>query len=126
MRGGVFFDTNLLVYAALQPDRRSERARTLLARGGTVSVQVLNEFANVARRELRRPWPEVTQALSDTRALCRPPLPIGLATHEAALGIAGRLGYACTTASSSRRRSKPAARRSTRKTCKAGRSSKAP
>ncbi len=93
MRGGVFFDTNLLVYAALQPDRRSERARTLLARGGTVSVQVLNEFANVARRKLRRPWPEVTQALSDIRALCRPPLPISLATHEAALGIAGRLGY---------------------------------
>ena len=45
MKGGVFFDINLLVYAALQPDPRSNRARDLLARGGTVSVQVLNEFA---------------------------------------------------------------------------------
>jgi predicted nucleic acid-binding protein len=94
VKGGVFFDTNLLVYAALQPDARSERARGLLARGGAVSVQVLNEFANVARRKLRKPWPEVTRALSDIRALCSPPLPITLATHEAALGIAGRLGYA--------------------------------
>ena len=93
MRGGAFFDTNLLVHAALQPDPRSERARGLLARGGAVSVQVLNEFANVAGRKLRRPWPEVAQALSDIRALCPPPLPITLATHEAALGIAGRLGY---------------------------------
>ncbi|GAA0608028.1 PIN domain-containing protein [Craurococcus roseus] len=93
MRGGVFFDANLLVHAVLQPDPRSERARDLLARGGAVSVQVLNEFANVARRKLREPWPEVAQALSDIRVLCSPPLPITLATHEAALGIAARLGY---------------------------------
>jgi predicted nucleic acid-binding protein len=93
VRGVAFFDTNLLVYAALQPDPRSERARDLLARGGAVSVQVLNEFANVARRKLRKPWTEVTQALSDIRAFCSPPLPITLTTHEAALGIAGRLGY---------------------------------
>jgi predicted nucleic acid-binding protein len=93
VKGGVFFDTNLLVYAALQPDPRSDRARDLLARGGVVSVQVLNEFANVARRKLGRPWPEVRQALADIRAFCPPPLPITLATHEAALGIADRLGY---------------------------------
>lgn len=93
MRGGAFLDTNLLVYAALQPDARSDRARALLAEGGTISVQVLNEFADVARRKLNRPWPEVRQALADVRALCPPPLPITLATHEAALGIAARLGY---------------------------------
>lgn len=93
MSADAFLDTNLLIYAALQPDPRSERARALLAQGGTVSVQVLNEFANVARRKLRRPWPEVAQALASIRALCPPPLAITLATHEAALGIAGRLGY---------------------------------
>ena len=93
MKGAAFFDTNLLVCAALRPDARSDRARSLLVEGGVVSVQVLDEFANVARRKLRRPWPEVRQALADIRALCRPPLPITLATHEAALGIADRLGY---------------------------------
>jgi predicted nucleic acid-binding protein len=92
MRGAAFLDNNLLVHAALRPDARSDRACALLAEGGVVSVQVLNEFANVARRKLRRPWPEVRRALADIRALCPPPLPITLAAHEAALGIAGRLG----------------------------------
>jgi predicted nucleic acid-binding protein len=93
LSGGAFFDTNVLIYAALQPDPRSDRARALLAQGGAVSVQVLNEFANVARRKLRKPWPEVAQALTAVRALCPPPLPVTLATHEAALGIAARFGY---------------------------------
>ena len=93
MKGGAFLDANLLIYAALQPDARSDRAGALLAAGGVISVQVLNEFANVARRKLRRPWGEVREALAGIRALCSPPLPITLATHEAALGIAGRLGY---------------------------------
>jgi predicted nucleic acid-binding protein len=92
VKGSAFFDTNLLIYAALQPDARSDRARAVLSEGGVISVQVLNEFANVARRKLLRPWPEVRQALADIRALCPPPLALTLATHEAALGIAGRLG----------------------------------
>ena len=54
-----FLDTNVLLYASLQPDPRSEAARALLARRGTISVQVLNEFANVASRKLRRSWPEI-------------------------------------------------------------------
>jgi len=88
-----FLDTNVLLYAALQPDGRSDAARAVLARGGVVSVQVLNEFAAVARRKLRRPWPEVRQALAAIRALCRPPLALTLDTHDAALGIAERHGF---------------------------------
>jgi predicted nucleic acid-binding protein len=89
----VFLDTNILVYAALQPNRRSETARALLARRGTISVQVLNEFANVARRKLRRPWPEISQALAAIRVLCAPPLPITLTAHKAAVAIADETGY---------------------------------
>lgn len=89
-----FLDTNVLVYAALQPDPRSDAARALLHGGGVVSVQVLNEFANVARRKLRRPWPEVLQALAAIRALCPASRPITAATHEAALALAERMGYA--------------------------------
>lgn len=89
----VFFDTNILVYAALQPDPRSDTARALLVRRGSVSVQVLNEFANVAHRKLRRPWPDIMRALAAIRVLCAPPLPVTLATHEAALTIAGCTGY---------------------------------
>ncbi len=58
-----------------------------------ISVQVLNEFVNVAHRKLRRPWPEIAMAVSAIRDLCPPPAPITLATHEAALGVANRAGY---------------------------------
>ena len=88
-----FLDTNVLLYATLQPDPRSEAARSLLAGRGTISVQVLNEFANVAARRLRRPWPEIDRALRSIRTLCAPPLPLTVATHQAGIAIATRTGY---------------------------------
>ena len=88
-----FFDTSVLLYASLQSDPRSEAARALLARRGTISVQVLNEFASVAARKLHRTWPEITQALAAIRVLCSPPRPLTLATHEAGIVIAGHTGY---------------------------------
>jgi predicted nucleic acid-binding protein len=90
-----FLDTDVLLYAALQPDHRSEAARALLRDGAVISVQVLNEFTNAAQRKLKRPWPEIVRALAAVRALCPvPPLPLTLATHEAALAVAQRTGYA--------------------------------
>jgi predicted nucleic acid-binding protein len=88
-----FLDTSVLLYATLQPDPRSDAARALLARRGTINVQVLNEFANVASRKLRRPWPEITRTLTAIRTLCAPPLLLTLAIHEAGCAIAGRTGY---------------------------------
>lgn len=82
MSGPVFLDTNVLVYAALQSDQRSDAARVLLARGGMISVQVLNEFTNVASRKLRRPWLEIARAVEAICFLCPPPLPLTLATHR--------------------------------------------
>ncbi len=60
MSSAFFLDTNVLLYASLQPDPRSEAARVLLGRRGMISLQVLNQFANVARRKLHRTWPEIT------------------------------------------------------------------
>jgi len=93
MNDRVFLDTNVLLYATLQPDPRAGTARALLARRGTVSVQVLNEFANVASRKLRRSWPEIARALTAIRVLCPPPLPLTLAAHEAGIAIADRTRY---------------------------------
>jgi predicted nucleic acid-binding protein len=88
-----FLDTNVLVYATLQPDQRSKPARALLAQRTVISVQVLNEFANVARRKLHRSWPEIMTALTAVRVLCPSPRPITMGTHDAALAIAARSGY---------------------------------
>ncbi len=43
-----FFDTNVVLYLLSGDRAKADRAETLLAKGGTISVQVLNEFAAVA------------------------------------------------------------------------------
>ena len=85
-------DTNVLVYAALENDPRSEPARTLLATGVIFSVQALNEFVSAACK-LRRKWSEIQVALAFLEAICPTPAPLTLATHRLALEIAQRFGY---------------------------------
>ena len=89
-----FLDTNVLVYAFASNDTRSERALTLLAQGGLVSVQVLNEFADVLRRKLGRDWGETAAALAALRPLLAGPLPLTTPVHEAAFGLARERGFA--------------------------------
>jgi predicted nucleic acid-binding protein len=93
MSGKPFFDTNVLIYAVAEADPRAEVARTLLAEGGILSVQVLNEFVAAARRKYKMSWEEVVEALADFRVLCPEPLPMTVKTHQNALEIAGRYGY---------------------------------
>jgi predicted nucleic acid-binding protein len=83
-----FFDTNVLIYAVALDDPRNARAEELLASGGTISVQILNEFVSVARRKLLMPWRDLREALDAFRRLCPSPLPIAIKMHEAALKIA--------------------------------------
>jgi predicted nucleic acid-binding protein len=93
MSDKAFFDTNVFVYAIIQDDPRSDHAEELIAQGGTVSVQVLSEFAAVVRRKTKMPWVEIRRALDGIRVLCPVPLPITLDTHQQALAIAERYGY---------------------------------
>jgi predicted nucleic acid-binding protein len=93
MSDKVFFDTTILIYALSAGDVRASTAERLLASGGSLSVQVLNEFAAVAKRKLQMSWREIAEALDAARALCEPPLPLTIQVHDAALGIAERYGY---------------------------------
>lgn len=93
MRGRPFFDTNVLIYAVAEDDPRNTRAEELLASGGVISVQVLNEFVSVARRKILMPWTEVLEALRSFRILCPSPLPLTVEIHEVSLKIAEALGY---------------------------------
>jgi len=88
-----FFDTNVLVYALGQQDDRTPAAEALLAAGGVISVQVLNELAAVAHRKLKMPWADVAEALDAIKALCPSPVPLTLATHDLALRLAVSHGY---------------------------------
>jgi predicted nucleic acid-binding protein len=88
-----FFDTNVILYAFRQGDARSQVAETLLAEGGRISVQVLNEFVSVARRKLNKNWEEVRRALDVLRVFCPQPVSLTIETHERALLLAERYRY---------------------------------
>ena len=92
MPGKAFLDTNVLIYAVTQSDARAARAEELLASGGMVSVQILNEFTAVARRKLQMPWAEVAEAVGAFLVLCPSPIPVTLEIHGAARTIAEKLG----------------------------------
>jgi predicted nucleic acid-binding protein len=82
-----FFDTNILVYAQ-QTGGKADGARALLAGGGKLSVQVLNEFTAVSRRKQGKGWREIGEAISDVLALADPPIALTLDLHAAARALA--------------------------------------
>lgn len=75
MGAEVFLDTNVLLYAlapdpGMDRDPRAEVAEALLVRGGIVSVQVLNEFCDVASRKFGKTWDAIAEMLSAVDRLC--------------------------------------------------------
>ena len=66
---GSFLDTNLLLYVVSTDAAKADRAEKLIGEGGVISVQVLNEIANVARRKMALTWPETHALLSMVRGL---------------------------------------------------------
>ena len=71
----------------------AKRPRLSWVRAGLISVQVLNEFAAVARRKLNKSWEEIRRALGILRVFCPEPAPLTVKTHEAAFEIAERYKY---------------------------------
>lgn len=92
MRATDFFDTNVLLYLFSGDAAKADRAEALLAAGGVVSVQVLNEFASVASRKLAMPWAEIQAVLRDMRRLCTA-VPLTVESHEHGLALAQRYGF---------------------------------
>ena len=90
MPADVFFDSSVLLYLLSPNDARASLAEELLKEGGTISVQVLNEFAAVARRKTGMSWKQIEDALADIRLLCDKPVAITVQIHEAGLQVAKR------------------------------------
>jgi predicted nucleic acid-binding protein len=86
---GSFFDTNVVMYLASGDPTKADRTESLIAGGGIISVQVLNEVANVARRKMRLSWEQTHAFLSTVRALL-PVEPLTIETHETGLVLAER------------------------------------
>lgn len=86
-----FIDTNVLVYLASGDAAKADRAETIVAQGGAVSVQVFNELANVARRKMQMSWSETRMFLDTLRALLTVH-DLTIDTHETGLELAERYG----------------------------------
>lgn len=84
-----FFDTNVLAYIASGDTAKADRAEAIIGNGGVISMQVLNELTNVARRKMQLSWPEIRSFLSVLRSLLTVQ-PITVETHETGLAIAER------------------------------------
>jgi predicted nucleic acid-binding protein len=86
---GKFFDTNILVYLASGDAKKADRAESILGDGGVISVQVLNELTNVARRKMRMTWADTHAFLSLIRRLLTVQ-PMTVETHETGLALSER------------------------------------
>jgi predicted nucleic acid-binding protein len=86
---GNFIDTNVLIYIASSDPVRADKAEAVIARGGSISVQVLNELANVARRKMRMSWRDTHSFLSALRDLLTVH-PVTVEIHDTGLALAER------------------------------------
>jgi predicted nucleic acid-binding protein len=98
MTSKVFFDTNVLLYAFARKagsplDLRTDKAEEIMGHGGVLSVQVLNEFSDVASRKSKLSWEEIAELLRIVEALCGRALPITAEIHEAAVDISKLHGF---------------------------------
>lgn len=84
-----FFDTNVLLYLLSGDEAKADMAEELVAQGGHISVQVLNEFASVAMRKLGMSHDEVRKVLAPIRAVCVVN-PLTQETHDLGLDLAKR------------------------------------
>jgi len=88
----VFFDTNVLLYLLSDDIAKADRAEALVANGGMISVQVLNEFAAVALGKKALNFTELKEVLSAVRVACAIK-PLDIQTHELGLDIAERYQF---------------------------------
>ncbi|HEU0216402.1 MAG TPA: PIN domain-containing protein [Stellaceae bacterium] len=88
---GNFFDSNTLLYVTSGETAKADRAEQLIRAGGTISVQVLNEIANVTRRKWRYSWSRTNNLLAQFRGLLSV-VPVTLNIHEVGIGLAERYG----------------------------------
>lgn len=86
----VTVDSNITVYALSTAGWKKQIATKLIGEADFISVQVLNEFANVAWRKQGRTWPEIARSIADLRSTVGRILPIEEPANADAVRLAGR------------------------------------
>lgn len=83
----VFIDSNILVYA-FSTDPRRGRAIEIVANGGLINAQVLNELTNVLRKKQRISWPVIEDVIHSVRQRFPDIPPLTVDTHASAVVLA--------------------------------------
>jgi predicted nucleic acid-binding protein len=84
-----FIDSNIILYLLSADTAKADQTEAIIAAGGIISVQVLNEVTSVCQRKLKMPWHEIEAVLSAVKSACEV-VPLTVASHEAAVDIAKR------------------------------------
>lgn len=84
-----FLDTNVILYILSTDPVKAARAEALIAAGGWISIQVLNEIANVARRKMALAWPDLHTLLDSVQGLLET-APLTVETHRQGLAVSER------------------------------------
>jgi predicted nucleic acid-binding protein len=111
-----FFDTNVILYLGTDDEAKAVRAEELLAEGGVLSVQVLNEFVSVSAQNtggLGQRSKKLSRRCALSVALSRSASPFTRAQWLSRAAMAFR----STMPSSSRAHALPAAIRCSRRIC---------
>ncbi|MFA6921155.1 MAG: PIN domain-containing protein [Gallionella sp.] len=86
-----FFDSNVILYLLSADAAKADKAEAIVACGGVISVQVLNEVTSVWRRKLKMPWGDIEAVLAAVKSACTV-VPLTITTHESTVDIAQRYG----------------------------------
>jgi predicted nucleic acid-binding protein len=93
VRDRPFIDSNIILYAWTDSGPKGSKALAVLADGGRISVQTMNEIINVARKRFLWPWQDIERRLADLDAICGEPLALTPEAQSLAVRIAKQTGY---------------------------------
>ena len=82
-----FIDSNVVLYLLSAEPEKANAAEKAISSNAIISVQVLNEVTNVARKKLALKWDEITEFIAVIRSVCTV-VPLTLQMHGKARQLA--------------------------------------
>lgn len=85
----LFIDSNVILYLLSSDVGKADKAEEIVAAGGMISVQVLNEITSVCYKKLKMDWAEIEAVLAAIKANLEV-VPLTEKTHAQAVQICQR------------------------------------
>lgn len=84
-----FIDSNVILYLLSDDADKADKAESIVAAGGIISVQVLNEITSICHKKLKMDWVEIEAVLDAIKANLEI-VPLTEKTHALAVQICKR------------------------------------